>query len=524
MAAPGALVPVWREVLMDGDTPVSAFAKVRRGPFAFLLESAPAGGEQWARYTYLGTEPRAAWRLRDGVVEAWTPDAGWHGAHTPPDPLADLRARVAEFAPARVPALGPFWAGAVGYFAYDVVRHIERLPNAPPRGVAAPDALWAFTDVLVVVDNLRAQARVVAGVPVRPEDAADPARLRALYDAARGRVDAVVGRLRAPSALPPLDLDPAAAPARGTSTYTRERFVADVERVKEYVRAGDVFQALLARRIRVAHDFDGAALYRALRALNPSPYMLHLVMDGVELVGCSPELHVRVADGRVIVRPIAGTRPRGRTPEEDQAMHDELVADAKERAEHVMLVDLGRNDVGRVARYGTVAVTSLMHVERYSHVLHLVSQVEGALVPHASAMDVFRATFPAGTMTGAPKVRAMQIIDAMEPERRGPYAGAVGYLAAGDQRLDLAITIRTCVIAGGEASVQAGAGIVYDSDPAREWEETENKARAMLTAIGRVRAATAAAAAAPAGCPADRAAGAVPGRGVPVAGSATGTR
>ncbi len=497
-AAAGALVPVWREVLLDGDTPVSAFAKLRRGPFAFLLESAPAGGEQWARYTYLGAEPRAAWRLTDGRVEDWTPDAGWHGARTPDDPFADLRARVAEYTPVDAPALGPFWAGAVGYFAYDAVRHIERLPDAPPRAVAAPDAVWAFTDVLVVIDNLRAQARVVAGVPVAAGDAADPARLRALYAAARARVDAAVARLRAPLPLPPLDLDPGAAPAVGESSTARERFEADVERVKEYVRAGDVFQALLARRIRVPHDFDGALLYRALRALNPSPYMLHLTLDGVELVGSSPELHVRVTDGadgqppRVIVRPIAGTRPRGRTPAEDRRMHDELVADEKERAEHLMLVDLGRNDVGRVAEYGSVEVTSLMHVERYSHVLHLVSQVEGRLPAGASALEVFRATFPAGTMTGAPKVRAMQIIDELEPVRRGPYAGAVGYLAAGDRRMDLAITIRTCVIAGGDANVQVGAGIVYDSDPGREWEETENKARAMLTAIGRVRAARAA--------------------------------
>ena len=506
-AAGPAFVPVWRDVLLDGDTPVSAFAKLREGSFAFLLESAPAGGEQWARYTYLGAAPRGAWRLTDGVVEDWTPALGWHAARTPADPLADLRARVAEYAPADVPALGPFWGGAVGYFAYDVVRHLERLPHAPPRGSGAPDAVWMFTDVVVVIDNLRAQARVVAGVPVPA--GLDDAALGAAHAAACARVDATVARLRAPGVLPPLDLDAAAPAAEGASSIARADFEAGVERIREYVRAGDVFQALLARRIRVAHDFDGAALYRALRVLNPSPYMLHLVLDGVELVGCSPELHVRVADEgrgpRVTVRPIAGTRPRGRTPAEDAALAEELAADAKERAEHVMLVDLGRNDVGRVAEYGSVEVTSLMHVERYSHVLHLVSQVEGRLPPGSSALGVFAATFPAGTMTGAPKVRAMQIIDELEPERRGPYAGAVGYLAAGDRRLDLAITIRTCVIAGGEAHVQAGAGVVYDSDPAREWEETENKARAMLTAIGRVRAAAAAAGGAPAA--AGRAAG-----------------
>jgi anthranilate synthase component 1 len=260
-----------------------------------------------------------------------------------------------------------------------------------------------------------------------------------------------------------------------------------VERIREYIFAGDCFQSLLSRRIRVAHDFPSESLYRALRALNPSPYMYHLVLDGLELVGSSPELLVRVADGRVTVRPIAGTRPRGTTPAEDERLSADLLADEKERAEHVMLVDLGRNDVGRVARYGSVAVTELMGIERYSHVFHIVSQVEGELRDGVTGLDVFRATFPAGTMTGAPKVRAMEIIDEMEPERRGPYAGAVGYIAAGAQRMDLAITIRTCVIADGVASVQTGAGIVADSVPEREWEETENKARALLTAIGQIR-------------------------------------
>ncbi len=263
----------------------------------------------------------------------------------------------------------------------------------------------------------------------------------------------------------------------------------DVERIREYIFAGDCFQALLARRIQVPLDFDTTTLYRALRVLNPSPYMYHLMLDGVELVGSSPELLVRVAGGTVTVRPIAGTRPRGLTPAEDARMAEELAADAKERAEHVMLVDLGRNDVGRIAEYGSVKVTELMGIERYSHVLHLVSEVQGRLREGLSAMDAFRASFPAGTMTGAPKVRAMEIIDEMEPECRGPYAGAVGYISAGDTRMDLAITIRTCVVAGGVANVQAGAGIVADSVAETEWAETENKARAMLMAIGRARAA-----------------------------------
>jgi anthranilate synthase component 1 len=311
--------------------------------------------------------------------------------------------------------------------------------------------------------------------------------LRALHGEAEREIADVIARLRAPAQLPPLDLDRVAPPATGRSSYSREKFERDVERIREYIFAGDAFQVLLARRIEVPLDFEPAALYRALRALNPSPYMYHLVLDGMELVGSSPELLVRVANGRVTVRPIAGTRPRGLTPEEDARLSAELLADEKERAEHVMLVDLGRNDVGRIARYGTVEVTDLMVVERYSHVLHIVSQVEGRLPDDASALDVFAATFPAGTMTGAPKVRAMEIIDELEPERRGPYAGAVGYIASGDRRMDLAITIRTCVIAGGVASVQAGAGIVADSVPRNEWEETENKARALLTAIGQVR-------------------------------------
>ncbi|MGZ8379541.1 MAG: chorismate-binding protein, partial [Gemmatirosa sp.] len=283
LAAPGTLVPVWRDCLLDTDTPVSAFAKLRRGPFAFLLESAPAGGETWSRYTFLGTEPRGAWRLTDGVVEDWTADAGWHGARTPADPLADLRAKVAAYRPADVAALGPFWSGAVGFFAYDVVRHIERLPHAPPRRIAAPDAIFVFTRALVVIDNLRAQARVVVGVPVDAAMADDETALRAAFDDATATVDATIARLRTPQALPALDLDPNAPPAVGESAYGRERFMADVDRVKEYVRAGDCFQALLARRIRVPHDFDSSALYRALRAINPSPYMYHLVLDGVEL-------------------------------------------------------------------------------------------------------------------------------------------------------------------------------------------------------------------------------------------------
>ncbi len=488
------LVSVWRDCLLDLETPVSAFARLRAAGtpassrFAFLLESSPAGSDTWARFTFLGADPAAAWRLHDGTVEEWSASAGWHGARRPADPIEDLRLVLDKRPPADTPELGPFWGGAVGFFGYDVVRHMERLDSPPPRGVAAPDALFVFTRTMVIIDNLKSQARITCAVPL--DDDVSEAALREAWDAAQRDIDTVVDRLRHGPSLEPLDLDASAAPAEGRSTYTRERFIADVDRIKEYIVAGDCFQALLARRIVVPHDFDGTSLYRAIRALNPSPYMYYLLLDGVEIVGSSPELQVRVADGQAIVRPIAGTCPRGATPADDARLAEALLADDKERAEHVMLVDLGRNDIGRIANYGSVKVTQLMQVERFSHVQHIVSEVAGQIAPGRSALSVFRATFPAGTMTGAPKVRAMEIIDSLEPERRGPYSGAIGYVAYGDRRMDLAITIRTCVMAGGEASVSAGAGIVADSVPEREWAETEAKARAMLTAIGRVRAAT----------------------------------
>ncbi len=485
-AATSGLVPVWKDCLLDTDTPVSAFAKLRRGAFAFLLESAPAGGETWSRYTYLGTEPRSAWRLANGVVEDWTRELGWHNARTPRDPLADLATLVETAKPAAVPELGDFWGGAVGYFSYDVVRLIESLPDRPPTGLATtPDALFVFTRSLVILDNLHGRARVVVSVPV-PETAGD-ADLKSLYERANGELDEILERLRSPGRLNTISPDLGAPAVEGTSSYQRSDFIAHVDRIKEYIRAGDCFQALLSRRIDIPLDFEPSDLYRALRALNPSPYMYHLVLDGLEIVGSSPELLVRVSNSKLTLRPIAGTRRRGTTSAEDEALSAELLADDKERAEHVMLVDLGRNDVGRVSKFGTVRVTEFMKVEKYSHVLHIVSQVEGDLNDGLSALDVFCATFPAGTMTGAPKIRAMEIIDELEPVSRGPYAGAIGYIAAGGRRMDLAITIRTCVIADGKASVQAGAGIVADSVPEREWEETRSKAQALLTAIASVR-------------------------------------
>jgi anthranilate synthase component 1 len=482
------IVPVSREFLLDTDTPVTAFAKLRRGPFGFLLESAPAGGETWARYTFLGTEPRSAWKYADGKVSEWDAHRGWHSERSPSDPLADLDAAIARAEPIEAPELGAFWTGAVGYFAYDTVRLIERLPDRPPSTSTAPDALFVFTRSMVIIDNLRSRARTVVGVEVNA--GASDEELEKLYQGANAEIDELEARLRAECPLRSISLDPAVPPATGQSSISRDDFLAGVEAIREYIRAGDCFQVLLARKIELDADFDPTTLYRALRAINPSPYMYHLVLDGVEIVGSSPELLVRLENDRVTLRPIAGTRPRGHTPARDDELSAELLADPKERAEHIMLVDLGRNDVGRVSRYGTVEVTELMQIEKYSHVLHIVSQVEGTLDRERTAMDVFRATFPAGTMTGAPKVRAMQIIDELEPVSRGAYAGAIGYIAGGGKRMDLAITIRTCVIADGIASVQAGAGIVADSVGATEWEETESKARAMLSAIAQARSAS----------------------------------
>jgi anthranilate synthase component 1 len=483
LASAAGVVPVWREFLFDVDTAVTAYAKLARPPFGFLLESV-VGGEQWARYTFLGSRPSAAWRLLGGEVHWWTPGSGWTPVQAA-DPLEDLASRLASREPAQVPGLPRLWSGAVGYFAYDIVRQIERLPNAPPDDLGVPEALFLFTDIVLAIDNLKGRAMAIAAVPV--ERGLAPEELRRRYDEASAKTQGLVrelGTAEGPSALELLP-EPSSDPPFRSST-TREAFEGAVERIKEYIRAGDAFQVVLSQRLAVelrARPFD---LYRALRSLNPSPYLYFLELDGVTLVGSSPEVLVRLEDGTVTVRPIAGTRPRGRTPEEDRALAAELAADEKELAEHRMLVDLGRNDVGRVAEFGSVEVPDLMVVERYSHVMHLVSQVEGRLRQGLSAMDVFRACFPAGTVSGAPKIRAMEIIDELEPVRRGPYAGAVGHFGYGGRSMDTAITIRTVLVADGKAYVQAGAGIVADSVPATEYEETLGKARALIRAAAMV--------------------------------------
>jgi anthranilate synthase component 1 len=482
---------VVREVVTDADTPVAAFAKIARPPFAFLLESL-VGGERWARYTFLGTEPREAWRYRGTQVERWTPAAGWEPPSETHDPIGHLAHRMRALPAVPLGDVPRFTGGAVGYLGYDLVRSVERLPAPPADTLGVPDAVVMIADSLVILDNLFGRAIVVANVEV-PAGASAAQRLR-LYDVAQERLDTLIGRLGATHTLTPLSLDGDEGRARRPplpapeSRYPRAAFERDVEKIRDYIRAGDVFQTVLSRRQVVPGTVDPLRLYRYLRALNPAPYLFYLALDDVTFVGSSPEVLVRVEGDEVTVRPIAGTRPRGATPAEDEALAASLRADAKELAEHRMLVDLGRNDVGRVARYGSVRVTESLEIERYSHVQHLVSEVRGRLSPGHDALDVFRACFPAGTVTGAPKVRAMEIIDELEPERRGPYAGAVGYVGWGATSLDTAIAIRAALVLKDRVVVQAGAGIVADSDPAREFAETEAKAQAVLRALALAKA------------------------------------
>ncbi len=490
LARTAELVPVWTELLFDADTAVTAYAKLRQGPFGFLLESV-VGGEKWARYTFLGTEPRSAWRIEAGgrAVSTWTPESGWAEARLSEDPLGELDALLRARRLAHVPGLPRFAGGAVGYLGYDTVRLIERLPDAPPDPLGLPWAVLLMTDVVLAIDNLFGKAMAIATVETARGEGADDAELGRRYDRAAARLEALVARLSSAPSPAPLALDLPAGEPPFDSDYTREGYERDVQRIRDYIFAGDAFQVVLSQRLTLplrSRPFD---LYRALRSLNPSPYLYFLELDGLALVGSSPEVLVRAEDGRVLVRPIAGTRHRGASDEEDARLTAELLADEKERAEHLMLVDLGRNDVGRVSRFGSVRVSDFMTVEKYSHVLHLVSQVEGDIRDGLSAVDVFRACFPAGTVSGAPKIRAMQIIDELEPLARGPYAGAVGYFAYGGEAMDTAIAIRTLVAAGGLAHVQAGAGIVADSVPSSEYEETLAKARALLRVVQMVPAA-----------------------------------
>jgi anthranilate synthase component 1 len=475
----GGIVPVTREVVLDGETPVTAFAKLHRGGWGFLLESLE-GGERWARYTFLATEPREVFRYRGRECSRWTPEEDWTVVESGLAPLEHLGRTLRRHPPVVVPGLPRFTGGAVGFWGYDVVRTIESLPDAPPDDRDLPDATVMVADTLLVLDNLFNRATVIASVEVPA--GAGTEDLHRLYAGAEARIERWLERLAQPGTMRPLAIPADPVLPRTTSPYPDARFQDDVRRIKDYIAAGDTFQTVLSRRIDLAAP-DPFLAYRYLRALNPAPYLYYLHCDDIHVLGSSPEVLVRVEDAEVTVRPIAGTRPRGADPEQDAALAQELSADPKERAEHLMLVDLGRNDVGRVAEFGSVRLTTFMTIERYSHVMHLVSEVRGRLRPELDAVTALAACFPAGTVSGAPKVRAMQIIDELEPVRRGPYAGAVGYVGWGARTLDTAIAIRTCVIRGGRAWVQAGAGIVADSDPAGEWRETEAKARAVLLAL-----------------------------------------
>ena len=462
----GNLVPVSCEVVADLETPISAFLKLRDLPHAFLLESVE-GGERLARYSFLGAAPRVLVTYRDGQVQV--------GDRQRPGPLLPvLRELLQPYRPVRDPELPRFVGGLVGFLGYDLVRDWERLPHRPPDDLGIPTAQLGLYDTVVCFDHVRRRMRVVACAFA--EEGAERA-----YRAARERIEQVLERLQ--RRLPEQTVPTARPSVRVQSNMTREAFLERVVRCKRYIRAGDIFQVILSQRFATpVHGLDPFRLYRAARVINPSPFLFYLDFPAARLAGSSPELLVRLEGGRVWMRPIAGTRPRGRTPAEDAALEAELRASEKERAEHVMLVDLTRNDVGRVCRYGSVQTTELMVVERYSHVMHMVSTVQGELNPGRDAFHVLEAAFPHGTVTGAPKVRAMEIIDELEPVARGPYAGAVGYVGF-DGTMDTCITIRTLVVREGVAYVQAGAGIVADSEPEAEYRETVNKAQALLRAV-----------------------------------------
>jgi anthranilate synthase component 1 len=481
-------VPVHRELLADLVTPVAAFARCVGDEPGFLLESVE-NGERWSRFSFIGRRPHA-------TLVAKGRDVAVRGGRLPVDlpagrgVLAALDALVDRFRAPEMPGLPPLHNGVVGYLGYDVAREVERLPAVPADTLGYPDAVMDVLGELVVFDHWRQRVTLITNTLV--PDAADDATLDALYDDAVARLDQLAADGARPIDEPLLEPPGDDGLPEVRSTMGRDRYCAAVEVAKDHILAGDVFQVVLAQRFEFDLDADPFDVYRVLRQINPSPYMYFLRQPEVTLVGCSPEPMVQVLEGRVISRPIAGTRRRGRTDDDDRRMAAELAEDPKERAEHVMLVDLARNDIGRVVRYGSLRVDEMMTLERYSHVMHLTSQVSGLLAPGRSTIDVLRATLPAGTVSGAPKVRAMEIIDELEPVKRGPYAGTVGYLDFSGN-LDTAIAIRTMVCGpDGRASVQAGAGVVADSVPALEHLECENKARALLSAVVPARRMTAA--------------------------------
>lgn len=469
------LVPVYRRLVSDTLTPVSAYCRLDDGQNSFLFESV-VGGERIGRYSFLGAGPflqidafdRKVTVTHDGKTEESTVN----------DPLQFLHDTLDQYRAPHVPGLPRFCGGAVGYAGYDTVRYTEHLPNPPENDRKLPDMSFAFYDRMVVFDQIQKTIMVVAFAKVNGTD------LRDAYESACRRVDETCQRLAVPNdGLLLTDISLTADPQLTyRSNFTRAGYEDAVQKCKEYIKAGDIFQVVLSQRLELETRATPRDIYRALRVVNPSPYMFLVRTPAVTLIGSSPEIMVRVDEGMTTIRPLAGTRRRGKTEAEDIALEKELLADEKEIAEHVMLVDLARNDVGRVAEYGSVAVTKQFVVERYSHVMHISSEVVGRLAKDKTALDALRAGLPAGTLSGAPKVRAMEIIDEFEPHRRGPYGGAVGYIDF-TGHMDTCIALRTIVMIGHTAYLQAGAGIVADSVPANEYEETLNKARGLLKAI-----------------------------------------
>lgn len=465
-------IPVTREVLADLETPLSTYLKLADGPYSYFLESVH-GGEKWGRYSIIGLPCKTLLKVHDRDISI-SRDGTPLESFTAADPLHVVQEFQARFRVPELPGLPRFNGGLVGYFGYDIVRYIEKRLDKPcaTDPVGTPDIMLMLSEDIVVFDNLRGTLFIICHADAR--DAEGLAN-------AQGRIDAIEARLQQPLQPPVLVQTADIAESDFRSGFAKPEFENAVDHIKEFVLAGDIMQVVISQRMSIPFTTDPMSLYRALRTLNPSPYMYFFNMGDFHIVGSSPEILARLDHGTVTVRPIAGTRRRGRTPEEDQAMEVELLHDPKEIAEHLMLIDLGRNDVGRIAPIGSVKVTEQMLIERYSHVMHIVSNVEGKLLPGKDAIDVLRAVFPAGTLSGAPKIRAMEIIHDLEPVKRGIYGGAVGYLAwNGD--MDTAIAIRTAVIKDGQLHIQAGAGVVADSVPALEWMETQNKARAIFKA------------------------------------------
>ncbi len=472
-ASQGTVVPVVKTLLADTETPVSAYLKIRnRSTYSFLLESVE-GGEKTARYSFLGADPFLIFRSR-----------GWKGTirdlntgrerRFSGDPIRELRKIMSHYKTAGFPGLPRFTGGGVGYLSYDAVRLIERIPDSTRDDYGIDDIVFMFFDTILVFDNLNHTISIISNVHT---DA--PGSLEVRYSDAVSRIEQLQSLLEKRSAAP---LKKGSSGFRPVPNIDRETFMQNVKRCKEYIAAGDVIQVVLSQRIETDITVSPFDIYRMLRVVNPSPYMFHITLDTVDIVGASPEMFVRVEGDTMEARPIAGTRPRGKTPEEDDILAEELIHDEKERAEHVMLLDLGRNDVGRVSKYGSVSVERAMFVERYSHVMHLVSQVRGTLRDDCDRFDALMSFFPAGTLSGAPKIRAMEIIDELETTRRGIYGGAIGYTDY-QGNVDSCIVIRTIVVKNGKAYVQAGAGIVADSDPEREYQECMNKAMALFKAI-----------------------------------------